>query len=279
MLGKFFKSAQWISLLLAVTFVVGWIRFGRLQAFYDFMAPGVPPKAVCKEPTSQGGLVVMFDTDAGSVNVGDSFDVKLILRNEGGQPLQLSFMKFRLVFPRNVVRGENIVIDGAKFCGISNDPNHSFIDNQQGLLQIYIDQLDKQGCLPIELGPGESLEVADITFKVIDSGQIKLTLLLNGGNESVIWDYRSPNVNLLKQPYEFQIDTQGGTSEANGNGNQVPSGNASVSPTQSTTATGTPPPTGVVGWFHFVGVFFLLLGIVVFYIGALHPMDDKIRIK
>ncbi len=245
---------------------------GKIRAYYNFMAPGVPPRAICKVDFGESKVDIVLESLVQQINVGDEFEIAVSLKNSGSNELSISSLQLYIHYDSNVLKAQSIKVNQEVLCGVSLDEDKTYIDTDKGVVSVYADQLAVDGCNPISLPVGESVEVLRIPFVALEESQTRIYVdALDANNPTAVFDFNAPDLNI--------VNIQGELTLTIGQGEVTPlptntEPTTTASPTPSQTTTSTPPPTGVIETtIGTVALLFGILGLLLYYI---EQRDTKI---
>ncbi len=245
---------------------------GKIRAYYNFMAPGVPPRAICKVDFGESKVDIVLESLVQQINVGDEFEIAVSLKNSGSNELSISSLQLYIHYDSNVLKAQSIKVNQEVLCGVSLDEDKTYIDTDKGVVSVYADQLAVDGCNPISLPVGESVEILRIPFVALEESQTRIYVdALDANNPTAVFDFNAPDLNI--------VNIQGELTLTIGQGEVTPlptntEPTTTASPTPSQTTTSTPPPTGVIETtIGTVALLFGILGLLLYYI---EQRDTKI---
>ena len=254
-------------LVVGVGLSVLWSLLFPVKAFYDFMAPGVPPQAMCKELNIDQKLQLSLKPSKLSIKVGEPSRVDLILKNIGKDRVQVSYLDVSVTYPPDLVKITSIKVDPQRICGV--DSNESFIDNTKGVFRLLVDQTKQESCEPVVVGPEEEVILARADFIGLSPGVANFEIVTKqtGDYQPVFaYSFENPNQNLVVEVKNASVSI--GTLTSTPITTNTPTPTPTPRPSQ-------PPSTGILEIPAGVVSLLLILGALIYYWHS-EPFDDTI---
>ena len=264
---------MYVKVFSYVVFVafLAWVATLPARAFYDFMAPGVPPQAMCKEVNVDQRIRLVLKPQKLSLNVGETSDVDIVLQNIGSAEARISYLDLVVTYPPDLVKVNSIKVDSNRVCGVVVD--QSYIKNEEGVFRLLLDQTTQEGCQPIAVPKGEDFVLGQVNFIALNEGiaDFKVNIQQGKYQASVAFSYDLGQQNVIVEVHNASVNIGASGVDTPTEGPTPSEGPTTPVPTQ-------PPSTGVMETGMLALSILLLMVALVYYYKNTADFDDKILI-